>query len=185
MKSIKIFAALLILITGIVLFANYNDSLSVAVSIAPEVKIAKYNAGQEFYTSWSSVDSTVSAYETDKFDISTIDGQLQGSALNISYSLTSTGGTADSVLLSLIGVDANGIEQVLGTKILIGSTTGGATFTTLSTTLTLANVKYKITNNQGTGAAATNRAGMILYISGYFPKVDDIPETGTVKWGSK
>ena len=190
MKSLKIFngklfTALLILVTATVIFLTYNDSQSTNGSAAPTVNIKKFDAGLEWYTNWSSLDSTVTTYETNTFDISVIDGQLQGSALNISYSLTSTGGTADSVLLTLVGVDANDVEQTLGTKVLIGSTTGGATFTTLSTTLTLPKVKYKLTNNQGTGSAATNRAGMILLLSGYFPKVDDIPQTGEIKWGFK
>lgn len=180
MKAVKIVLSLLLVLFITTYFVTNTESQ--VASNAPTVNTKKWDAGIEYYTSWTALDSLVSSYSTEYFDISQIDGQLQGAAMNISYSYTTPGNTADSLLLTLEGKDANGNVHALGTKILIGSTTGAPTLTTLSTTLTLPFVRFTITNNAGTGAAATNRNATGFNIEGYFPKLDDIPAGGKTRF---
>lgn len=174
MKITKIiFAVVMVLTLSVAYISNLQ---STAASNAPTVNIKTYDAGQEWYTGWSALDSATTA-ETEYVDISTIDGQLQGAALTVTYSYTTPAGTGDTLILTLQGKDGNDVVHSLGTASLIGSTTGAATLTTLSVTRSLAFVNYKVANN-----SSANRDCTGLTISGYFPKVDDIPPQGKIDY---
>lgn len=156
--------------------------VSLAASPAPTVKTARFDAGMEYYTSWASIDSSVANYYSDYFDISNIDYKVQADKMIISYSYLTTGGTSDSLTLTLEGKDANDVVQSLGTTILVGSTTGGATFATVDpTTYMLANIRYRLTHVQQ-GTPNHNANGGTLKISGYYPDLDVIPSSGQVRW---
>lgn len=176
MKITKIIFAVVVMIAlSIAYISNIQSTVS---TIAPTVKVKNYDAGQEWYTSWSAVDSATT-YETEYFDASTIDGQLQGAALTVTYSYTTPGNTSDTLTLTLQGKDGNDVVHSLGTALLFGSTSGVATLTTLSVTRSLPFCNFKVAN---TSQTTNNRDCTGLTISGYFPKVDDIPPTGHIKF---
>lgn len=174
-KSKIIFAIVLVMALSIAYISNINSTVT---TIAPEVKVKKYDAGLMFYTAWSAVDSATT-YESDYFDISAIDGAIQGSTIKIGYSYTTPGNTSDSLTLTLQGKDANDVVYSLGTALLIGSTSGTATLTTLSVTNSLPFVNFKVAN---TSQITNNRDCTGLTISAYNAVVDNIPQSGSVRW---
>lgn len=173
-KSKIIFAIVLVMALSIAYISNLTSQVS---TTAPEVEIAKYDAGQAFYTSWSALDSATT-YETDYFDISTIDGAIQGSTIKIFYSYTTPGNTSDSLTLTLQGKDKNDVVYSLGTVTLIGSTTGAATITTLSVTNSYAWVNFKVAN----AGSVANRDCTGFKLTGYNAVIDNIPQSGSVRW---
>jgi len=174
MKITKIiFAVAVMIVFSIAYITNIQSTVS---TVAPTVKVKSYDAGQEWYTSWSAVDSATT-YETEYVDMSTIDGQLQGAAMTVTFSYTTPGGTGDTLILALQGKDGNDIVHSLGTALLVGSTTGAATLTTLSITRSLPFCNFKVTNN-----SSANRDCTGFTVSGYFPKVDDIPPQGKIDY---
>lgn len=176
MKIAKImFAVAVMILLSVAYITNIQSTVS---TVAPTVKVKTYDAGQEWYTSWSAVDSATT-YETEYFDMSTIDGQLQGAALTVTYSYTTPGNTSDTLTLTLQGKDANDVVHSLGTALLFGSTTGTATLTMLSVTRSMAMCNFKVSN---TSQITNNRDCTGLTLGGYFPKVDDLPPVGRIKY---
>lgn len=176
MKITKIiFAVVMVLTLSVAYISNLQ---STAATNAPTVNKKTYDAGQEWYTGWSAIDSATT-YETEYFDMSTIDGQLQGAALTVTYSYTTPGNTSDTLTLTLQGRDGNDVVHSLGTALLFGSTTGTASLTTLSVTRSLAFCNFKVSN---TSQNTPNRDCTGLTISGYFPEVDDIPPQGKIDY---
>ena len=181
MKRINISGIILALL---ILSSTFINNEAVAQRTVTKTN---YDQGVMFCVSFPDVDST-KTYYSEYFDWSMIDGYADGSLGStalvkwpMSMSFTATGGTADSLNISLEGKDGNDNVITLATTLVIGSTTGSATWTSITYTepQVLPFVRFKIAN----ATQSTNmRNNAVLELCLYAPRLDGYLPNGNIRW---
>lgn len=145
-----------------------------------------FDQGKEYYCTFPDVDSTKTLY-TKYFDWSDIDGYADliygtsSSVWTLAYTYTSTGGTSDSLNVTIQGEDGNGNVHDIATVLIRGSTNGASAWASIAYTApqVLPNVRIKIA---GATQTTANRNNAVVDLAIYAPRRDEAIPNGNIRW---